>query len=239
MNMPNLNVLAVTHGEDVGPELLFDVAAADGHRVIEWNVAKGGAPRSTHRVDAVIVFGGHQNIGEETQHPWLEDEYVALRRWVRERMPLLGICLGAQALARAFGAPVTRLETPLSGFHPTELTDAGVDDPLLGALPRRFECFNGNAFSFDIPEGATLLATGPCPQAFRLGSCAWGVQFHPELKRPSALSWFAHDSYFAGKIGQIAAELEAKLPSWRPLGVDLFRRFLGFAASSPFPAQNP
>ena len=74
----------------------------------------------------MIVFGGDQNVGEEVEYPWLHEEYEALRRWVDEGTPLLGVCLGAQTLAHALGGVVDRVRlTPLAGFYETELTDGG------------------------------------------------------------------------------------------------------------------
>ena len=55
-----------------------------------------------------MVFGGDQNVGEEERYPWLHDEYDALRAWVESGTPLLGVCLGAQTLAHAFGAAWSR-----------------------------------------------------------------------------------------------------------------------------------
>jgi GMP synthase (glutamine-hydrolysing) len=222
-----VRILAVTHGGDVGPELFADVAAAEAHELLVWDMQRAGPP--PRAVEAVAVFGGHQNVGEEARYPWLRDEYSAMCRWVDDGVPLFAVCLGAQTLARALDAPVARLDEPLAGFYPTELTEDGIADPVLGALPRRFECFNGNAYSFALPRGAALLATGPCDQAFRVGERAWGVQFHPEVKRPTVVSWFS-DRGTPGQLDELGREVRTKLPAWKPLGTRLFRAFLAEAA---------
>ena len=173
-----MKVLAVTHGPDVGPELLGDVVREGGHELVEWDIASAGAP--TVDADAVIVLGGHQNVGEELEHPWLYEEYDALRRWVAAGTPLLGVCLGAQTLAHAAGARVAPAARRYGGFYETELTDAGAGDPVLGALPRRFAALNANAYGFTVPpEGVPLARGAGLEQAFRVGERAWGVQFHP------------------------------------------------------------
>lgn len=220
-----VRILTLIHGDDVGPELFADVATAEGHELQQWDMRTQGPP--PRRADAVAVFGGHQNVGEEDEHPWLLDEYAALRDWVRTGVPLFAICLGAQTLAHAFDATVERLDRRLAGFYPTELTAEGVDDLVLGALPRRFECFNGNAYAFDLPAGASLLADGPCVQAYRLGERAWAVQFHPEVKRTHVLSWFG-----GADRDDVARQLRTKLPAWRPLGERLFSAFLTAARPS-------
>jgi GMP synthase (glutamine-hydrolysing) len=223
-----MRVLAVVHGPDVRPELFEEVLAADGHELVLWDIpAQGAPPRET---DAVMVFGGDQNVGEELRHPWLHEEYAALRGFVETRTPLLGVCLGAQTLAHAFGATVRPAAVELAGFYATELTDDGVRDPVLGVLPRRFEAFNANEYTFDVPEGATELARGPVPQAFRLGDRAWAVQFHPEIRRTHVLRWFENGSS-PRPVDEIAAELDEKLPAWQELGRRLCRAFLAVAAS--------
>ena len=175
-----------------------------------------------------MVFGGDQNVGEELRHPWLHEEYDALRRWVEAGTPLLGVCLGAQTLAHAFGARVGRAHETLAGFYETRLTDEGTADPVLGVLPRAFEAFNANGYTFEVPDGATPLAEGPLPQAFRVAARAWGVQFHPEIRRDHVLRWFEDDST-PRTPEQIAAELDAKLQAWQELGRRLCRAFLATA----------
>ena len=225
-----MRVLAVTHGPDVRPEVFADVIAEDGHELIEWDIRSRGAPTSSD-VDAVIVLGGDQNVGEELEHPWLHEEYDALRRWVDAGPPLLAICLGAQALAHALGGTVRPVGETLAGFYVSELTAAGQDDPVLGVLPQRFESFNANGYWFDIPPGAVELATGPVPQAFRSGDSAWAVQFHPEIRRDQVLRWFEGDETVKRSLGALAEELDEKLPAWQEHGRALCRAFLGAARS--------
>lgn len=218
-----MKVLAVIHSRDAGPELFEEVLAEDGHELVEWDIRTQGSP--PHDVDAVMVFGGDQNVGEEVQHPWLHEEYDALRRFVENGTPLLGVCLGAQTLAHAFGAHVERAQRPLAGFFETTLTDEGRADPVLGVLPERFEAFNANGYTFRVPEGAAPLATGPVPQAFRLGERAWAVQFHPEIRREHVMRWFEPETS-PRPPEEIAAELDEKLPAWQELGRKLCRAFL-------------
>ena len=225
-----MRVLAVTHGPEVRPEVFADVIVGDGHELLEWDIRAHGAPAASD-VDAVIVLGGDQNVGEEVRHPWLHEEYDALRRWVTDGTPLLGICLGAQTLAHALGAPVCAIGAPLAGFYVSELTAHGEDDPVLGVLPRRFESFNANGYWFEIPPGAVELATGPTPQAFRVGDTAWGVQFHPEIRRDQVLKWFAEDETVTRPLAEIAAELDEKLAGWQEHGRALCRAFLAQARS--------
>jgi GMP synthase (glutamine-hydrolysing) len=223
-----MQVLAITHGPLVRPELFGDVVREEGHELHEWDIRLQGAPPDG--ADAVMVFGGDQNVGEEVAHPWLRDEYVALRRLVEEQRPLLGVCLGAQTLAHALGARVAPIGGLLAGFYDTELTDAGAEDRVLGVLPRRFEALNANGYRFDVPDSAVVLAHGPTPQAFRVGGSAWGVQFHPEVRRDQVLQWFAEDeAELPRPLDELAAELDEKLAVWQEHGRAICRAFLAVA----------
>lgn len=224
-----MRVLAVIHSHDAGPELFAEVLAEDGHELVVWDIRTQGAPPLDF--DAVMVFGGDQNVGEELEHPWLHEEYDALRRWVDVGTPLLGVCLGAQTLAHAFGATVAPARETLAGFYETTLTHAGAADPVTGVLPGSFEAFNANAYAFEAPVGATTLAEGPVLQAFRLGERAWAVQFHPEIRREHVLTWFEDDST-PRTPGEIAVQLDEKLAAWQELGRRLCRAFLAQAAVS-------
>jgi GMP synthase-like glutamine amidotransferase len=223
-----MRVLSLTHGPLVQAEVFADVLAEDGHDLIGWEITAQGAPPADG-YDAAFVFGGDQNVGEEVAYPWLHEEYDALRRWVAEDVPVLGVCLGAQTLAHALGGAVKH-SGRLAGFYETELTAAGIADPVLGALPQRFEALNANAYTFEVPAGAVELARGPGPQAFRAGRRAWAVQFHPEVRRDQTLAWFKEDEpELPRSLEALERELDEKLPAWQELGRRLCRAFLNTA----------
>jgi GMP synthase (glutamine-hydrolysing) len=223
-----MRILAVVHGADVRPELFADVIAEEGHSLVEWDIRRQGTPPDDF--DAALVLGGAQNVGEEVRHPWLHDEYEALRRWVASDRPLFCICLGAQTLAHALGGEVRRLPVELAGFYDTTLTPAGERDPVLGVLPAAFRSFNGNGYGFAVPGGATLLAAGPVPQAFRAGEHAWAVQFHPEIRRDQVLGWWtdgwSENDAPPRPLAELERELDAELPAWQEHGRRLCRAFL-------------
>ena len=220
-----MRILAVTHGPMVRPELFGDVAREDGHELVEWEIARRGRPPE-NGFDAVMVFGGEMNVGEERAHPWLHDEYDLLRRWVEAGTPLLGVCLGAQTLAHAHGGRVAQAEERHAGFYETRLTEDGASDAVLGVLPPRFEALNANGYEFEVPAGGVALADGPVPQAFRLGDSAWGVQFHPEVRRDQVLAWWAGRDALPKPLDQLTVEVDAGIGLWQELGRALCRAFL-------------
>jgi GMP synthase-like glutamine amidotransferase len=221
-----VRVLSVIHGPTVRSELFGDVIRDAGHELVEWEIGSG--PRPGGEPDAVLVLGGHQNVGEEDEHPWLEEEYELLREWVASETPLFGICLGAQTLAHAFGGPVAPLGRQQAGFNEVWLTDQGRSDPVLGVLPPRFDALFGNAYGFRVPGGAVLLADSTIqPQAFRMGERAWAVQFHPEARREQVLDWFRQDGDDLPRpLVELERELDAKIGRWHELGTRLCDAFL-------------
>jgi len=142
-------------------------------------------------IGGLIVFGGEMNVDEIDRHPYLQTQRELVRRAVDAGLPVLGICLGAQMLARAFDAPVYRAPVRELGFKPVRVTDLGQRDALLGAFQTGDRVFQWHEDTFDLPAGADLLVAGDdVPiQAFRLGGNAWGVQFHFEVDAEGVDAW--------------------------------------------------
>jgi len=227
-----MRVLSLTHGPLVRAELFGDVVREDGHELVEWELPVQGPPPEDG-YDAVLVFGGRMNVGEEAEHPWLEDEYELLRRWVAAGTPLLGVCLGGQTLAHATGGAVGRAPLWRAGFYDVALTGEGRRDPVVGVLPHRFQPLLANAFQFEPPPHAVRLAAAADgqQQAFRVGRRAWGVQFHPEARKEQVVAWWSDGRPLPRPLAELEAELDAKLPAWQALGRDVCRAFLTAAAA--------
>jgi len=224
-----MRVLALIHGPLVRPERFGDVVRSEGHELVEWELPTQGPPPDGF--DAVMVFGGRMNVGEEHEHPWLDVEYDLLREWVAEERPLLGVCLGGQALAHATGGRVERAQLWRAGFYEVELSGEGRADPVLGVLPGRFEALCANAFEFEPPpEAARLAATTDQQQGFRIGRRAWGVQFHPEVRKEQVMTWWSDGRELPRPLAELDAELDAKLPAWHALGEKVCRAFLAAAS---------
>ena len=227
-----MRVLSVDHGPLVRSGVFGDVITAEGHELVEWEI--GATPQPTADFDAVLVLGGHQNVGEEDEYPWLLDEYELLRGWVADETPLLAICLGAQTLSHAFGGRVAKLPEQQAGFAQVWVTDEGARDPVIGVLPTRFEALVGNGYGFDVPDAGVELATSELqPQAYRVGERAWAVQFHPEARRSNVLRWFEDDERadtLSRPLAEIERELEAKIDGWHRLGRQLCLAFLAQAS---------
>jgi GMP synthase (glutamine-hydrolysing) len=226
-----MRVLSMIHGPLVRAEAFGDVIEEAGHELEEWSLPDASSPpRALEDYDAVLVFGGRANVGEEERYPWLEREYDVLRTLLARRAPLFGVCLGAQTLAHAAGGTVAPSSEPEYGFVSVELTDAAADDAIFSHLPSRFDAFETHGYAFDVPPGAVELARSrACVQAMRVGDSAWGVEFHPEIRVEQVERWYEDPSREIPNAAQALADLRERFDWWSEFGSDLCRGFLAAA----------
>lgn len=230
-----MHVLSVIHGEKVRAGVFGDAVEARGHELDEWSLAwDTSLPRPLDAYGAVLVFGGAMHADQEGHHPWLREENLFLQRLLDLRKPVLGICLGAQLLAKAAHADVGPAREPEIGWFPVELTEDAAGDPLLSRLPERFDAFQWHYYEHGLPAGAVELARNElCTQAFRLGESAWGVQFHPEVTLAQIEGWMEDDEPVpAGLLD----ETRRRIGEWNELGKTLCDAFVDVAERVGTPA---
>jgi GMP synthase-like glutamine amidotransferase len=159
-------------------------------------------------ISALIVLGGAMGANDDAWHPFLYDLKILLRQVVSARIPYLGICLGGQLLAAALGAHVESHRWDELGCLAVSLTAEGQGDALFCGLPEDFDTFQWHQDSFDIPEGGILLSSSKaCPhQAFRVGTCAWGIQFHPEVTEQIIRDWSAWDPVTSARVDELLVD---------------------------------
>ena len=152
---------------------------------------QGIFPTDLSKTDGVIVLGGPMNVYEEERYPFLRYETDFLRRLLGENIPVMGICLGAQLIARAAGAKVKKAQHEEIGWYKVTLTPEGRQDRLFKGLPPVLDVFQWHMDTFDIPQNGLLLATseGCRNQAFRYGKNAYGLQFHIEVTQEMIWDW--------------------------------------------------
>jgi GMP synthase-like glutamine amidotransferase len=221
-----MRVVVVMHVESEGPGVLADVLEAAGAEVRTVRLHRGEPLPDVGAQDAAIVLGGPMNVYEEAIHPFLREEDLFLRGAAARGLPVLGICLGAQLIAKAAGAPVTKNRVKEVGWYTVALTEDGVRDALFRELPPLLTVLQWHEDTFEIPPTGTLLATGrDCVnQAFRFGN-SWGVQFHLEVDRPMLKEWFG------GQPGSnlILHQYDRLTPEIGRFARSLGENFLGFA----------
>ena len=176
----------ITHHGQVGVALHEAAALIDLYK--PWS---GQPLPQTVDADALVVFGGEQSARDDHTHPYLPDLARLMADYTAMDRPVLGICLGSQVLARAYGAENHLGTAPEFGWVDVSLTEAGRADPVLGQLPATFPIFQWHSDTFTLPEGAVHLAHSPTAahQAFRIGRATYGTQFHFEASRSVVRDW--------------------------------------------------
>jgi GMP synthase (glutamine-hydrolysing) len=198
------SLLVLQHIACEPPAAFEDELHSRGLDVTRVELDEGDALPDWRGFPAIVVMGGPMGAYDEADHPWLADEKRLLRDAVGADVPVWGVCLGAQLLASALGARVYRGDQPEVGLLPVELTSAAAADPVFADAPRSFPTLQWHGDSFDLPDGATLLASSPAypHQAFRVGR-SYGLQFHLEVGLDLATEW--------GEVPAYAQSLEATL----------------------------
>ena len=219
--------------------------AGEGFPRFECHLARGGqALRVVHAwrgeplppvgdCDAVFVGGSPLAAYEWETHAFLREEAAFIRRAADARVPVLGICFGAQLLAHLLGGRAYRAPRAELGASTVRLTEEGRGDPLLSGCPPALEVVQWHGDTFDLPPGAALLARGDAirHQMFRLGHVV-GVQFHPEVSETEVAAWaaaHAEDLAAIGKSGAaVIAECRALDAAMDRFAARLLDNFLAF-----------
>lgn len=226
-----MRVLSIVHEDSSAPGTYGGVARGRGHEHFEWPI-HAGARAPAGPFDAVMVFGGTMDTHEEDSYAWLRDETDFIRAHVDAGVPLLGVCLGGQLLAKALGGQVSRAPEPEIGWYEVERLPEAAGDPLLRVAPERFPSLQWHNYQFALPDGATLLArSSGCLQAYRFGEAAWGLQFHPEVTRSIVQLWIDLSREAGTELDYATFERDSDLyaDGWEQLGRGLCERFLSVA----------
>ncbi len=185
-------VYIITHAENEGPGLMGGFFERLGWEEVGLSLWRGDRlPPDLDSAAGVVMLGGPMNVYQEKDYPFLKEEDLFIRQMLREEVPFLGICLGSQLLAKAAGAAVTQSPEKERGWYEVQLTREGQQDDLFRGLGPTLSVFQWHDDTFAIPDGGILLATGrPCRnQAFRMGVCAYGLQFHIEVTADMVTAW--------------------------------------------------
>ena len=148
-------------------------------------------PASSEGFDGLILLGGAQDALDDANYPYLKPEATLARVFGKEDKAVLGICLGAQLVARGYGAE-NLLGRPIEfGWHEVRTTRDGASDPVLSVIGRSSPIFHWHVDTFNLPPGATRLAESDqtAMQAFRIGRATYGIQFHFEAGTEMVASW--------------------------------------------------
>jgi GMP synthase (glutamine-hydrolysing) len=219
-----------------------------GHRLRFVNFSRDPSASPTlDGYDGLIVLGGSMNVEDQQHHAHLRTELRCIEAALKREMPVLGICLGAQLLAHALGAPVLRNPRAEIGWYRLETTEAGRLDPVTAPLGSGAPVFQWHSRHFGIPEGAVHLARSrDCEQqAFRYGERAYGLQFHLEASASMIQRWLDTPHYRAEleaaglghDVEHIRAQTRRLVHAQQARAEAVFSRFLDLAGSAPKAAR--
>jgi GMP synthase-like glutamine amidotransferase len=225
-------VLAVQNSDSGGPGLLAEWLSDAGVDLDIVRVFAGEKLPARVGAHGLLVLGGAPSPRDDDVAPWFPQVRALLAAAVEDHVPTLGICLGHQLLAMACGGDAG----PASGGGEVGLHDIQIDrtavagDPLFESLPEFVPAVESHQDEvWELPAGAVALAsTSNCRfQAFRIGPCAWGVQFHPEVTAPNYLGWARRGSPLPAAVGKDAVDLLVECEAAAPRLIATWSGFAG------------
>lgn len=224
----------------------FRIRYVNFHRHAEMRVNMG-------RYDGLVVLGGPMSADETDRHAHLAYERDAIRQAIGLKLPVLGICLGAQLMALSLGGQPLRGRTPEFGWSEVGPTEAGRDDPLIGHFAGSEWIFQWHSDTFTLPPNCVHLArsTGCEYQAFRYGENAYGFQFHLEADRALIRRWLGTRKQLEALArrgepldpARVDAESDRHMPRAASLASAVFGefidRFYGLRRRHALPSRQP
>lgn len=182
----------------------------------------------------LVVMGGPMNVYEEETYPFLREETQLIKMALRNGLPIMGFCLGAQLLAKALGARVLKGHKKEIGWYPAQLTEQGEKDHLLSSFPKEVMVFQWHGDTFELPGRAVRLFSSEnyLNQAMRVGGMNYGFQFHFEITLEMLGDWIRDNKEEVDNLGvkgleeKIVHDASANLPMLHSLARSFFSNYL-------------
>jgi GMP synthase (glutamine-hydrolysing) len=222
-------ILAIRHVPFEHLGLIADSLTAHG---IEYEYADlhAGDQPDIRSADGLILMGGPMSANDDL--PYLRRELDLIGEAASEGLPILGVCLGSQLIAKALGARVYRNPVKEIGWYKVDWTEAAARDSLHHDLSGSETVFQWHGETFDLPPGAELLATSDAcrHQAYRVGSNIYGLQYHLEVTPHIIADWLQQDAN-CGDVREISTPVDphAHAPRLKELAGQVFGRWCSLA----------
>jgi GMP synthase-like glutamine amidotransferase len=178
-----VRIVALNHVPFENPGYIRNWAAAQGHHLEETRLHAQDPLPTPADFDWLVVMGGPMSVGDEARHPWLKPERQLIGEAIVQDKVVIGICLGAQLIARVLGADVVSMPHKEVGWFPVTPTAQADASPLVCDLPSSLDLFHWHGDMFQLPRGAVhLAASEACAhQIFSLNNRVVGLQCHAEM----------------------------------------------------------
>ena len=210
-------ILVVNHlpGPETG--LVDDALRGEGLSLVETNIFENPLLPGLEEISGIVSLGGMMGVPDAEEYPFLTAELGLLADALAAETPILGLCLGAQLLAKAAGGEVRRLDRLYVDWPELVVLPAGRGDPLFDRLPDRTVVLEWHEDAIEAPAGAAVLAetAGPGCAIFRAGPAAWGSQIHLELTPEMLSGWLSDPAVRDGleALGVVVAAFVRDAPS--------------------------
>ena len=204
-------LLVLQHLEREGPGLFVPLVEDIGFTVCTFRLDLGESLPELRDGDLLLVLGGPMGVRDVGNHsyPWLINEVDLIKEALNKKVGIIGICLGAQLLAYAAGGAVEVLQDGISqqpspeiGWHPIFSQGFEIDNNLTTLLGESFSVLHWHGDRIILPTTATLIASSSrCQeQLFKIGSSAYGLQFHVEIDNDMVNRWIEEDKKFISSV---------------------------------------
>ncbi|HTZ18987.1 MAG TPA: type 1 glutamine amidotransferase [Dissulfurispiraceae bacterium] len=198
-----MSVLICKNISSEGPGTIEDYLRGKAIPYIIVDLYKGESLPEETSFDTLVLLGGPMSVNDDI--PYIRHEEELVRNYISRGKRILGVCLGAQIIAKALGARVYKGPAPEIGWLDITLCDEGLNDSLMGKMAacsdadnvsKKFKVFHWHGETFDIPNGALRLASSEIypNQAFRSGANAYAFQFHIEVNEQIIYDWMSGET---------------------------------------------
>jgi GMP synthase-like glutamine amidotransferase len=229
--------LCLQHVPFEGPGVFRRALEFRGYEVKTRVVPAEGLPMDHGNI--LLLMGGPMSVNDTD--PWIKAELHFVKTALERGIPVLGICFGAQLLAKALGGSVAPGPKFEIGMVPVLVTDSGTHDPVFGSMPQTFPVFQWHGEGMTLPPGGThLAASADFPiQAFRMGKRIYGLLFHLEMEEAGLLALCRECPHDVQRGGIPPENIHAQSLPYLPGLHQLADRLIGHLLSDPERALLP